>query len=482
MTDLSIRFPLRLSGLAWMAASAAFLVACASPATTGHRPLPMQDTATLGLDSAPTPATDSWWATLGDGPLDALVLLALKDQPSLAASRARLAQALALAGQSESTLSPQGGLSAEVTRQRFTERGLIPRPIAGSTSNSGTVQLGLAWSPDFFGTHAADFARAVGQARAAQADTAAAANLLSTQVARAYVGLARLLAQRELAERNLQQRQALLVLVRDRVAAGLDTRVEQTQAEGAVPDMQTQIEALDEQIVLGRRQLAVLAGQPPQHLSTLAPQLDQLQLSAVPDTLGLDLLGRRPEVLASRWRVEAASQGVNAARSEFYPNINLTAFAGLNALGLDRLLSTQAGQYGVSPAIRLPLFDGGRLRSQLRGREAELDAAIAQYNRALLDAVKEAGDALASRQSLARQQDLQAQALGSAETARRLSEERFRAGIGNFLLVLSTETQVLAQQRLSVDLRARQLDAHLALMGALGGGWEPSPPAPLASR
>ena len=136
----------------------------------------------------------------------------------------------------------------------------------------------------------------------------------------------------------------------------------------------------------------------------------------------------------------------------------------------------------MSPAIRLPLFDGGRLRSQLRGREAELDAAIAQYNRAVLDAVKEAGDALASRQSLARQQGLQAQALDSAETARRLAEERFRAGIGNFLVVLSTETQVLAQQRLSVDLRARQLDTHLALMSALGGGWEDSTPTTVSRR
>ena len=117
----------------------------------------------------------------------------------------------------------------------------------------------------------------------------------------------------------------------------------------------------------------------------------------MPDNLGLAPRGRRPEVMASRWRVEAATQGVNGARSEFYPNINLTAFAGLNALGLDRLLSPHAEQYGVSPAIRLPLFDGGRLRSQLRGREAELDAAIAQYNRAVLDAVKEAGDALAAR-------------------------------------------------------------------------------------
>ena len=293
---------------------------------------------------------------------------------------------------------------------------------------------------------------------------------------RSYVGLARLIAQRQLAGLNLQQRQALLGLVRERVAAGLDTRVEEAQAEGALPEMQVQMEALDEQITLARRQLAVLTGQPPQALEVLSPHLDRLQAGPVPQALGLDLLGRRPELWASRWRVEAALQGVNAARTEFYPNINLTAFAGFNALNLSHVLSAGSLQYGVSPAIRLPLFEGGRLRAQLRGREAELDAAIAQYNRALLDAVREAGDAVASLQSVDRQHPLQAQALASAHTARQLAEERFKAGIGNFLTVLGTETQVLSQQRLATDLRARQLEVRLNLLAALGGPWQDDTP------
>jgi len=196
-----------------------------------------------------------------------------------------------------------------------------------------------------------------------------------------------------------------------------------------------------------------------------------LQPTAVPDVLGADLLGRRPDVVAARWRVEAATQGVNSARSEFYPNINIAAFIGLNSLGLDRLFNASSRQMGVTPALRLPIFDGGRLRAQLGGRAAELDAAIAQYNGAVLDAVKEAGDAMASIQSLTRQQALQDDAVASAEKAYRFAQERYRAGLGNYLLVLTTENQVLAQRRLAVDLRARQLDTRLVLMKALGGGW-----------
>ena len=192
----------------------------------------------------------------------------------------------------------------------------------------------------------------------------------------------------------------------------------------------------------------------------------------MPPQLGADLLGRRPDVVAARWRIEAATQGVAAARGEFYPNINLVAFVGLNALGLDRLFQAGSRQFGVAPALRLPLFDGGRLRAQLGSRQAELDAAIAQYNGAVLDAAREAGDAIASLQSLTRQQAQQDQAAAGAEQAWRLAQERYRAGLGSYLGVLASESQVLAQRRQAVDLQARRLDTHVALMKALGGGWQ----------
>ena len=122
-------------------------------------------------------------------------------------------------------------------------------------------------------------------------------------------------------------------------------------------------------------------------------------------------------------------------------------------------------------ALRLPLFDGERLRAQLGSRQAELDAAIAQYNGAVLEAVKQAGDAIASAQSLARQHSLQAQASAQAQTSYRLAAQRHQAGLSNTLALLHSESQVLAQRRLAVDVRARQLDTQIVLMQALGGGW-----------
>jgi outer membrane protein TolC len=125
----------------------------------------------------------------------------------------------------------------------------------------------------------------------------------------------------------------------------------------------------------------------------------------------------------------------------------------------------------VSPALRLPLFDGGRLQAQLSGRQAELDMAVSQYNFAVLEAVKESTDAISSDQSLMRQAESQTAALASAHKNHALAQQRFDAGLGNHLNVLSAETAVLLQSRAHVDVKARQLDNRVNLMKALGGGW-----------
>ena len=177
-------------------------------------------------------------------------------------------------------------------------------------------------------------------------------------------------------------------------------------------------------------------------------------------------------MVAARWRVEASVQDVALARSQFYPNINLSAFVGFNSLGLGRLLEWGSRQPGASAAIRLPLFDGGRLKAQLGLRQADLEAAIAGYNQAIFDAVREVADAQSGAASLLRQDADQAQALQQWQLSHELAERRFKGGLGNYLAVLSAQAPVLQQQRQSIDLKARQIDAQVLLMKALGGAWQ----------
>ncbi|MEP6823984.1 MAG: efflux transporter outer membrane subunit, partial [Ramlibacter sp.] len=201
------------------------------------------------------------------------------------------------------------------------------------------------------------------------------------------------------------------------------------------------------------------------------PALSAINRVAMPAAIPANLLGARADVAAARWRVEAAGYDVKNARAQFYPNINLVAFAGFSSIGLSRLVESGSQQWGVGPAIRLPIFEAGRLRANLRGKTADLDAAVESYNAAVIDAVREVADQVASGQSVTRQQVEQRQAQEAAEAAYDIAIQRYKAGLGNYLNVLTAENAVLAQRRLAVDLAARALDAQVGLMRALGGGY-----------
>jgi NodT family efflux transporter outer membrane factor (OMF) lipoprotein len=448
------------------------LVGCALPGRSAA-PLATLKAADAGLtEQASAVVSDHWWHSWGDPQLNRLVERTLQGSPSMAEAQARVRRMQALSGVVNAASLPQATLGAEFSRQRYSANGLFPPPIAGNTWSNDTLQASVGWNPDLWGQHKAELASAIGQVRAAQADAAMAANALVHQVVRGHVALARLLAQRDIAERTVQQRQQMQQLVQQRREAGLDTRIEQAQSDSTLADAAAQAEALKEQIALARHQLAALSGQAPQALDDWSPRLDAFKLEAMPATVGADLLGRRPDVVAARWRAEATQQDIQVARTQFYPNVNLSAFAGFNALGMNHLLDSGSRQYGVVPAIRLPLFDSGRLRAQLSGREAERDSAVANYNNAVLGAAKEAADAIGSSRSVERQWAEQRQALASAEHAHALAQQRFEAGLGNRLAVLSTESAVLAQRRLAIDLQTRQLENRANLMRALGGGWQ----------
>ena len=479
--------PARCTGLPALAALAVALAAsgvlvlagCASTqGITGSAE--MLSPPALGLASgAPTPdiAVD-WWQAFGDAPLTDLVARALAGNPSLQLAQARLVRAQAGVASTQAAEGVQVNGSLDLTRQRFTANGLYPPPLAGSVRSSGTLQAGASWEADFFGRNQAALQAALGSQRAAQAEVQAARVLLASAVTRGYVNLARLVEQRDIATRSLAQRDEILSLIRQRVQAGLDTRLELRQGEGALPEARQQIEALDEQITLARHALAALSAQAPDALAALSPRLQTVQAIPMPTAVPADLLARRADISAARWRVAAATQDVAGAKTLFYPNINLVGFIGLSSIGLDRLLKSGSEQYGVGPAVHLPIFDAGRLRANLRGKAADLDAAVDTYNGAVIDAVHDVADQISSLQSIARQKSEQGQAQMAAEQAYDVAVQRYKAGLATYLAVLNAEANVLGQRRLATDLSARSLDTRVALIRALGGGY--AAPADLA--
>jgi NodT family efflux transporter outer membrane factor (OMF) lipoprotein len=425
----------------------------------------------LNANAAPsTPLPDQWWRDFGDAQLDQLITQALQDNPSLKLARARLERAQSVTEVARSASRPQLNGSLDISRQRYSENGIFPPPLGGATLTNSTLQLSGSWELDFFGKNRAALEAALNTAQAAQADTQAARVLLASNVARAYFQLARINDQLIVARRVLADREQSLRLVQDRVRAGLDTQLELRQGESGLPETRQQIEALQEQATLTQNALAALTGQGNRGVVNGVPTLASAKPLVMPAELPADLLGQRADIVAARWRVEAAAHDVKNAKSQFYPNINLTAFAGLSSIGLGQLLNVGSRQWGVGPAITLPIFDAGRLRGNLRGKTADLDAAIESYNAAVLEGIHDVADQIASSQSIVRQQAEQRDAQAAAEGAYQIAVQRYRAGLGTYLNVLSAEANVLNQRRLGVDLAARALDTQVALMRALGGG------------
>ena len=470
------------------AALAALLLAGCANMSGIETTAQLRDAAALGLPApaeALSPAPD-WWAALGDPQLDRLVNAALAGNPNLRVAAARVTKARAAQAIAEAAYAPQVNGQLDLNRQSFSSNYIYPPPLGGSTQTLGNLQINGGWEIDFFGKHEGGLNSAIGQLHAAEAEADAARVLLTTNVVRAYVKWAALNDQYTVAGRALAQRQEMLKLVEDRVRAGLDNQLQMRQNETGRADSRTQMSAYEQQQDAARNALAALLGQPHLDAGVQPPRLSQLKTLAVPQQMDANWLARRADIVAARWRVEAARGEVQVAKSQFYPNINLAAFIGFQSIGLGNLLKGDSFQWGVGPAIRLPIFEAGRLRANLGAKTADVDAAIETYNATVIDAMRDAADQSQAVRAVDRQRSEQAVALRAAEGAYDIAQRRYKGGLGTYLDVLTAETAVLAQRRARVDLAARAVDAQIGLAHAMGGGWQPSseltpPSAPSAS-
>ncbi len=466
-----------------VAVLAVVLTGCASthglsPQTTLSDPDDLHATRSLAphaLNDAAFPTSD-WWKTFDDAQLDALIDEALRDSPSLAAADARVRKASARTGLADAERKPTVSGSAQESSVRVPET-LAGPPLGGDLQTSTILMLNFKWSPDLWGGERAKYEAAVGQARAAEVEAQAARLMLSTNVARTYIALAEAHAALDVAEREQKRSAHLSELSRQRVAAGLDNELELHQAESEIAAANQQAHAARLQIDGSRNALAALLGKGPDRgLDVTPPQLLRMPIPVVPAVLPSELLGHRADVVAARWRVEAASRAIDAGKAAFKPSVNLNALAGLASSGLSDLFSSDALLAFGGPAISLPIFDGGRLRSNLAERDADYDLAVASYNQSLVDALHEVTDALHAARSLDAQILSAQQAVSAARKAHSLAQTRYQAGLGTQLDVLATQRPLLLYEQKLTVLKAQRLDASVALDTALGGGLDVTPP------
>jgi NodT family efflux transporter outer membrane factor (OMF) lipoprotein len=459
-------------------------LACAI-AVTACAPLPARDAQrgmkpigqyaadqSFAAPAAPWPSA-IWWTTYGDPQLGALIDEALAGSPTIAVAQARLERAQALAQITGAATKPQVSANASATEQKQSYNYLAPSALTPQGWNDyGRATLDFSWEIDFWGKNRAALAAATSEADAARADAAQARLTLATAIAAAYAELAREHAALDTARAALQVRAKTAELFRRRYDNGLETLAGVRQVESRRASAEAEVLGIGEQLALQRNRIAALMGAGPDRgLSITRPTVDLARPFGLPEQLSADLLGRRPDIAAARMRAEAGAKRIDQARAAFYPNVNLIAFIGVQSLGLDLLTRNGSSIGSVGPAVSLPIFDGGRLRGQLRGANADYAEAVASYDSTVVQALQDVADAAVSQKALGGQLIKTGEAVDAAREAWRIQNNRYEGGLSNYLDVLSAEDTLLSNLRTQTDLQSRAFTLDVALVRALGGGY-----------
>lgn len=454
--------------------AAGLLAGCAVPES---KPLvtPLAAPA-LGLSGTPAPTIAAdWWRGFGDPQLDRLVGDAVAGNPSLDAALARVAQARAVLATRDADNGPNVTLDASEQVARLSGRYTIPPPFAGSTRFIGSTAANLSWNLDLFGRQKAAIEGARASVRAAALDLAAARLTLSGAVVQTYVDMARAEMQAGIAQRTIATRENSLRLVNVRIRNNLSSKLEAQAAATLLAQARQALLRSQAAQLLAKTALAALAGRGVDYPATIRPTAIRLDAALpLPRAVPADLLARRADIAAAQARIEAAAAGRQVARRAFYPNVNLAAMAGFQAVGLGNLVSFDAGTAGVGPALHLPLFDNGRLKAELAGSTALLDAATADYNDRVVGAVREAADALARIGALEADRVRQREVVrGFAETGR-LNAIRVSSGLDSRLDLVDNDVRTLEAEQADANLAADAAQQRIALVLALGGGFDSS--------
>ena len=415
---------------------------------------------------------NKWWLRYNDAQLNALVDEAIHDSPSLKAAAARLKSAEGLAQQAGASRYIQAGMALSASESKVSYQYQAYAPPK-NWNDYGSATLNFSYDFDFWGKNKAAVAAATSDFAAAQAESATANLMISTSLVQSYAELARLYANRDTAVTALDIRKKTVSLLQQRFSNGLETQGAVRQAEALRANAEAELLSIDESIALQKNALAALLGKGPDRgLSIARPGVKLQQSFGLPKEAGVGLLGYRPDVTASRWRAESAAKRIGIAKAQFYPDVSLSAFIGYQAFGLDNLTRSGNNAGSIGPALYLPLFTGGRLQGQLTTAEASYEEAVANYNNTVTQAFHDVADVVTSSKALTARLQKTQEAVDAAQDAYQIANNRYRGGLATYLDVLTAEDALLGSQRALVNLQSRSFSLDVALVHALGGGYQ----------
>jgi outer membrane protein, multidrug efflux system len=458
-----------------------FLPACASL----HPPPPV--VATLA-DHAPTFTTDlpagsawpgtRWWTAYEDPTLNQLIATAIGNASDMASADARVRQAEQAVRVTAAALGVKTNANTGYSFQRLSDNGMLPPEFLGyHWYDQADLGISLRYQLDWWGKERAAIAAAIDRSRAVAAERQAATIMLAAKVAETYFGWQADTARITLQEQTITVQENLLGNAERRIAAQLEPADLATETRLQLAEQREQLEALTGSRRLRRVTLAALLGVD----ATALPDFPARQLpdatTRLPDDVGTNLLARRPDIAASRWRVEAALRDTDIQRAAFYPDISINALAGMSALDPGKLLLPGSATPRLGVAINLPLFDGGQRHAQHRAAQAAVDVAITAYDTAVNNAAREASTAAAVLRTATLQRQQREQQLDAAALLVDAAQARMNSQLTHAGPALSARLRKLAAQDALLQINHSALIADIELKRALGGDatTEPAP-------
>jgi multidrug efflux system outer membrane protein len=411
---------------------------------------------------------EKWWDVFQDRELQNLIRTALKNNYDVRIAATRVLQAQAQLGITRADQFPTLGVGGSIASQQNPKLG----PIPGYEVTLGQVSASAAYNFDFWGKYrrATEASRATLLANEwAQKEVMAT---LVANVATSYFQLRQFDLQLEIAQRTLASRKDSLQLTQTLEQHGFDSLLDVRQSEQLVYTASSEIPDLERQIAQQENAISILLGNNPGDIPRGLKLTEQTHAPEVPAGVPSSLLARRPDIHQAEQNLISANANIGVARAAFFPQISLTATAGYESPALTSLFTGPAGIWTMAASLTQPIFEGGRLKSNLRLTEAERDQMTLTYQQTIQGAFRDVSSALVAYRKDQEFRAQQEHLLESARDAARLSEVRFKSGTTDYLEVLTNETNTFTAELDLAQAQGNELIALVQLYQALGGGWQ----------
>ena len=417
---------------------------------------------------SPSLGDEKWWEVFQDKELQALIRTALKNNYDVRIAATRVLQAQAQLGITRADQFPSVGSGGNIGSQQSPQIG----PIPGYQITQGQLTASAAWNLDFWGK----YRRATQAARAnllanewAQKEVTAS---LVASLATAYFELRELDLELEISKQTLDSRSQSLNLTKTLEQHGINSLLDVRQSEQLVYTAATEIPDFERQIAQLENAISILLGNNPGDVPRGLKLTEQPHAPEVPAGLPSSLLERRPDVREAEQNLIAANAQIGVARAAYFPQVALTGTAGYESPALTNLFTGPAGIWNLAASVSQPIFEGGRLKSNVRLAEAQHEQILLSYQQTIQGAFRDVSNGLIAYRKNREFRIQQEHLLESAQDAARLSEVRFRAGTTDYLEVLTNETNSFSAALGLAQAQANELIALVQVYEALGGGWQ----------